>query len=230
MSKPKVSLVVGNGFSMSFGHYSQLAKIWDSQKPLSWDIKCPSKGHHFLDSLPSLKKIKDNFPLSDDFDVFEKILDSKLCDELGIDSEGTTLEARHFLTIAFSEYANAQRNKLTKNKDWSWFKWILLHRENIKCAFSLNYDFLLESVFDELGKEYFSFQGNHHGYGIPLVKPHGSVDFETTNLMDGKNLHYPLGGIHIDMNDFPIERLHPDNLIYRRLQPLCIIPKEANKY
>lgn len=52
---PKISLVVGNGFSISFGYFSGLINELNSQEPLSWDVKCPSTKGNLIDSLPRLK-------------------------------------------------------------------------------------------------------------------------------------------------------------------------------
>jgi hypothetical protein len=229
MSEPKISIIVGNGLSMSFGHFSGLAKHWNSQEPISWPIKCPSQNQDFLDSLSRLKAIHEKYINDPDFNVFAKTLDSTICDQLGLDSFKTPLEARHFLTIAFSHYSNEQINKLSECKDWTWYKWIKLHKSNISCAFSLNYDLLLESIFDDLGKQYHSLQTNHHGYGIPLVKPHGSVDFEIHPDSISYKPTYPLTNF-VDLNDTPIIRLASNELIYPRSQPLCIVPNESNKY
>jgi hypothetical protein len=139
------------------------------------------------------------------------------------------LEARHFLTIAFSHYSNEQITKLSECKDWPWYRWLKLHKNEISCAFSLNYDLLLESIFDDLGKQYYSLQVNSHWHGIPLVKPHGSVDFEIHPNSISYSPTYPLTNF-VDLNNTPIIRLGPRELIYPRYQPLCIIPNEANKY
>lgn len=74
---------------------------------------------------------------------------------------------------------------------------------------------------------YNSQQINGHGHGLPLFKPHGSVDFEIVGL--DIPVRYPLNGI-IDVNDMPIKRLKTSDLLYPRTQPLCIVPNEVNKY
>lgn len=229
MSRPRIALIVGNGFSMSFGHYSSLVGEWNSQEPLSWPIPCPSQKHDFLDSLPRLKSLHERHIGDPDFDVFAKTLDSALCESYGLDPFITPLEARHFLTIAFSHYSNGQTAKLGDSKDWSWYRWIKFHSDNVVCAFSLNYDLLLESIFDDLSLQYYSLQVNHHGYGMPLVKPHGSVDFEIHPNLISYRPTYPLTNF-VDLNNTPIIRLQPDKLIYPRSQPLCIVPNESNKY
>lgn len=229
MSKPKIALVIGNGFSMSYGHYTSLAKKWNTQSPLSWDIKTPHKQSQLIDQLPRLSKIRSYYHSLQDFDIFAKTLDYACCKNLNLDPMITPLEARHYLTIAFSYYATEQRKLLSKNKSWPWYKWLYSHISNISSCFSLNYDLLIEDVLDELNKEYYSLQVNHHGYGIPLVKPHGSVDFEIHPNSIFYSPTYPLTN-YVDLNDTPIIRLNRDNLIYPRSQALCIIPNESNKY
>lgn len=51
----KISLVVGNGLSMSFGSQSGISSKFNSQQPLAWNVKCPSTGGLLIDSFPSLK-------------------------------------------------------------------------------------------------------------------------------------------------------------------------------
>lgn len=223
----KVSLVVGNGFSISFGHFSGLINQLNSQEPITWDVPCPSTGKKLLDSLQTLDTLYKSNPDKPHFDVFKLALDSEYCQSIGLDSFKTALESRHFLTIAFSMYSQKQRELFST--DWSWFRWLKLHRDEITSAFSLNYDLLLETVLDHLNLEYYSLQENHHGYGIPLVKPHGSVDFEITPNSISYLPQYPLTTF-CDLNDTRIIRLEEHELISPRRQPLCIVPNEANKY
>lgn len=229
MPEPKIAIVVGNGFSMSFGYHSGLANQWDSQKPLGWEINCPSNEGLLINSLPQLKKLKEKYHNISDFDLFAKSIDTNTCNDLQLDQFITTLEARHFLTIAFSEYTLKQNSLLSENKSWPWYKWLKTHCNEITCSYSLNYDLLLESVFNEIKKEHFSLQINHHGYGIPLVKPHGSVDFEISPNSISYKAQYPLNN-YVDLNDTPIIKLETDSLIYPRSQALCIVPNESNKY
>lgn len=229
MDTVKIGVVVGNGFSISYGEYSGLIKDWDSQSPLSWNIPCPQQSYSMLEALPSLLKLKECYSEEPDFNIFAKALDKDLCKSIGLDSFKVALEARHFLTIAFSHYARLQQSKINDCKGWSWYKWLKYHKYNICGVFSLNYDLLIESIFDDIGKMYYSLQDNHHGYGIPLVKPHGSVDFEIARNSISYTAIYPLTSL-VDLNDTSIERLSPDDLLYPRRQPSCIIPNESNKY
>ncbi|WP_218689960.1 hypothetical protein [Psychrobacter sp. BF1] len=223
----KISLIVGNGLSMSFGSQSGINFKFNSQQPLNWNVICPSTGGLLMDNLPSLKKLWGKNFNKPHFDVFGFALDKFYCNLIGIDSCKTTLEARHFLTIAFSEYSLLQSSKL--NSDWAWFQWFELHQSEIKGSLSFNYDLLLESVFDKIGIAYHSSQVNHIINGIPLVKPHGSVDFEMADGMIDMHIEYPLNNF-IDLNNAPIKRLQHDSLLYPRKQAHCIIPNEANKY
>ena len=225
MDQPKIALVVGNGLSMSFGHFSGLTKNWNSQSPLSWDIECPQKKGQFIDQLPTLKKLRNSFSHLDDFNIFKQLQDIEACSKINIDTNYGLMEARHYLTIAFSKLATLQIEHF--DKDWGWFRWMSKHKENISCAFSLNYDLLLEQCFDQLKILHTSYELNGHNYGIPLAKPHGSVDFEIMGI--SINVSYPLKNF-IDMNNTPINKLKKTELFTPRIQPLCIAPNEANKY
>lgn len=228
MITPRIALVVGNGLSMSFGKFSGLSEKWNSQNPLAWEVDCPHNGGPFIDQLPILKKLCQSFPNLSDFDIFKQIQNLETCRKLGIDAHDCLIEARHYLTIAFSKLAALQIENF--DKDWGWFKWISYHKENLFCAFSLNYDLLLEQCLDELGVYYTSFEHNGPHYGIPLAKPHGSVDFETHGILGpGIPVTYPLW-IWCDLNDFPFTKLNKNKLLQPRVQPLCITPNEANKY
>lgn len=223
----KISLVVGNGFSISFGYFSGLVDELNSQEPITWDVTCPSTGGAFLASLHRLETLYKLNSEKPHFDVFKLALDESYCNSIGLDSFKTALESRHFLTIAFSMYSQRQRELFST--DWAWFRWLKLHRDEITAAFSLNYDLLLETALDRLNREYYSLQVNHHGYGIPLVKPHGSVDFEITPNSICYTPNYPLNNF-VDLNDTGIIKLEEHELMSPRRQALCIVPNEANKY
>lgn len=53
----KASLVVGNGFSISFGYFSGLVNQLNSQEPITWDVICPSTGKPLLASLHRLETL-----------------------------------------------------------------------------------------------------------------------------------------------------------------------------
>ncbi|EEX36811.1 hypothetical protein [Vibrio metschnikovii] len=222
---PKIALVIGNGFSMSFGYHSGLQSKWNTQSFLDWDIKSPTSEDLLIDLLPNLSALKNIRSYENDFEVFEYLQSEEYCKNHKIDQLQCFIEARHYLTIAFSHLAVEQA--LQFDTDWSWFQWMKKHRDNIAGAFSLNYDLLLEKCLDQLRLPYDSCQVNGHGSGIPLCKPHGSVDFEILEIK--APVKYPLNG-RIDLNDTPIYRLSIDELLYPRTQPLCIVPNENNKY
>lgn len=225
MVKPKIALVVGNGLSMSFGKHTGLLEEWNTQSPLGWQVDCPYNGGPFLDQLPLLKKLQQLSPNISDFEIFKKLQDTDLCHQLQIHPRNCLIEARHFLTIAFSKLAHLQLKRF--DKSWGWFKWMAQHRENLSCAFSLNYDLLLEHCLDSLGLPYTYYESNGLHQGIPVAKPHGSVNFEM------RGIHaptvYPLQGV-CTMNDMPLYKIENEELLKPRLEPLCIAPNEANKY
>jgi hypothetical protein len=225
MAAPKIAMVVGNGLSMSFGKHTGLSEIWNSQSPLDWEIECPYSGGPFLQQLPLLQKLKKSFPNIADFEVFKKLQDPSVCNSLSIHAGNALIEARHYLTIAFSKLAYLQLQEFDNN--WGWYKWMERHRENLSCVFSLNYDLLVENCLDRLGiyYTYYESQGNH--YGIPVAKPHGSVNFEMKGIV--APTVYPIRA-WCTMNDMPMFKIENKDLLKPRLEPLCITPNEANKY
>ena len=122
MVSPKISLVVGNGFSISSGIFTGLINEMNSQSPLLWSVKCPSTGGCLLDSLPLLKAIFEENREKNSFEIFELALSLEYCKSIGLDHENVTLESRHFLTFAFSEYSLKQLEYFDEN--WPWYKWI----------------------------------------------------------------------------------------------------------
>lgn len=229
MSKPRIALVVGNGFSMSFGAHSGLARLWNSQNPLQWNIRSPRTLCPLRDHLPNLYKIVDAHRQDSDFDIFARVLDVALCRQKRVDPLAAVVEARHYLAIAYSAYSLEQVRAF--DSTWPWFKWLQVHRENIIGAVSYNYDLLLETCLDKLGLGYHSFQINHHGHALPLVKPHGSVDFEMDPTAIAAPQEYPLRNL-VELCNSNIVRLpfSAEALLTPRLQALCILPGEANKY
>lgn len=222
---PKIALLVGNGFSMSFGAHTGLSKHWDTQSFFNWEIPNPTSETLLIDLLPNLKALKKSLIEQNDFEIFKYLQNASYCKDMGINQEQCLIEARHYLTIAFSHLALEQLKCF--DATWAWFNWLKKHRDNIVGALSLNYDLLLEQCLNDLSMLFDSCQVNGHGNGITLSKPHGSVDFEILGIKCP--VSYPLNG-RIDLNNTPIYRLNSQDLLYPRTQPLCIVPNEKNKY
>lgn len=68
--------------------------------------------------------------------------------------------------------------------NWSWENWIKNHKDDIVGVFDLNYDLTLEFVLYKLGIKYYriSTSEERNGNGIPIFKPHGSCDFDVSNI------------------------------------------------
>ena len=225
----KIAVVVGNGLSMSFGAFTGLSEAYNSQEPLTWNIKKPQTGNMWLDYFPRLKSVYNNNQGKSSFDILSLTLSKEHCKDIGIVQEHAKIEARHYLTISFSHYSDLQRRNFST--DWSWMKWFKLHKSDITAAYSLNYDLLLETMLDEIDIKYHSAQVNHKKRGIPLVKPHGSVDFDSyiTYISTPNGLEYPLQN-WVDQNNAEIIRIDYEQLLQPRKQAHCIIPTEQNKY
>jgi hypothetical protein len=229
MSAPRIALVVGNGFSIGFNTSTGLDREWNTQAPLGWDIKAPGSDLRLLNVLPRLRTLRDAFPDLNDFDFFIKGKDPAICRRLGLNPVEVVVEARHYLTLAFSQYSLMQRRVFSSS--WNWFRWIAAHRADICAAVSLNYDLLLETCFDRCGKLHYSWQENHHGTGVPLVKPHGSINMEIADWaihIDGP-ITYPLK-FFANLVDGPVNAMPQEEWLSGRKAPLCILPNESNEY
>ncbi|MGL6517333.1 hypothetical protein ACSZNZ_11535 [Aeromonas caviae] len=225
----KIAVVVGNGLSKSFGLFTGLDEMYNTSEPLNWDVKSPSTKNLLLEDFPLLWKLYVRNYEKTSFKIFELCLSEKECHSINLDCFKVKIEARHYLTISFSHYSNLIIEHFSE--EWPWFKWLKMHGGDISAAYSLNYDTLLETMFDNIGIEYHSSQLNCDKKGIPLLKPHGSVDFDSkiTYILTPQKPTYPLQN-WVDLNDTGIIRVDRAELLNQRKQAHCILPNEANEY
>lgn len=223
-----ISLVVGNGFSLSFNHFFNPKGFTNTQEPLSWNILTPGKDSPLIDDLCNFKEFSLARTNESDFDVFKKIVDAHRAEASNEKIKKARLECRHYLTLAFSRYSQVQ-NKLLKDS-WSWYKWISAHRYRILCASSFNYDLLLENIFRKLRIQYSDGTEPMQNRNTILHKPHGSCCYDMhPGIISVADRTYPLK-YYIDENDAPFISLKHANLMTFRVMPLCVIPNGNNIY
>src|SRR5690606_36665142 len=85
-------------------------------------------------------------------------------------------QVRRFLAISYSKLQ--QEIDKIDNFDWRWLNWFKEHNNQIVFAISFNYDLLLENTLKDLNVLYFRTSTTEPNLGIPIFKPHGSIDFE----------------------------------------------------
>lgn len=241
-----IALIIGNGFSISFNKHHKFEQYADTQNPTKWPLYFGSKSEPLIESFPRLKVFLEEHADKQDFFTFEKA--SEIYKESdknaeyfrtfktpdGFDVELTDafkrdiipLECRHFLSLAFSSYSIDAKAALSN--EWPWYKWLEANRSRISAICSYNYDLIIETILGKLNRSYYNETMDSRFGAIPLYKPHGSCDYETTGIsVDG--LNYPLTS-YLDDNDFKIKSLSFENLLSPRIVPYCVIPNQNNIY
>jgi hypothetical protein len=248
----RIGLIVGNGLSLDIVYFlskssPSLKESWNPQKPLSWILPTPDQPHIPLlpCSLPRLAafvdKIKREGKELSDFDIFERICKhieknnesskpyipksgdsyNKAAAEKEFNLSCIEAEARHFLAIAYSHFQ--LQLDLLEIKGWPWLEWINESVKELISIVSFNYDLILETALDKSGATYRRFGIYTENNGIPILKPHGSIDFEVTGIMMPTG--YPLKNVAI-RNDFPIKILRREELNMVRTEADIVLPHE----
>ena len=143
-----------------------------------------------LPHIRNLKSINEN----EDFDAikfyvhnFRKIeakynsLPNHLKHSIHLDSKYTKaieqdVQLRRFIAMAYSVL------QLDIDKydiaDWKWTSWLAANLPKLSVAVSLNYDLNLENALTNSGAICYRVGTNELQKGVPVIKPHGSIDFD----------------------------------------------------
>jgi len=205
----RIGLIVGNGLPIDLrGFLSPSLEVWDPQHPLDWQLWTPGKRDtHLLKSLPgfakAIEEIKQMEGGFSDFDIFDRIL-QRLTRTPDPDFERALLEAevRHFLAIAYSHF-QLQVDSLDI-EGWPWLTWIRGSKAELVGVVSFNYDLIIERALEDAGLRFHRFGVRLEDTGIPILKPHGSIDFDVEEIR--MPVKYPLQNVAL-RNDFPLRRL-----------------------
>jgi len=166
----KFGLLVGNGFTLDwvsqFGLHSSFPFRTFSSRNIRYNT--------FIHKLPAvkqtLKKLKENM---DDYTAITNYIQEHWADT------DKYCQLRRFLAIAYSTL-QLEIDKY-EIKDWKWLKWLEENRDGLVCAISLNYDVLLENVLRVAGISHYRTGTNEAIGKVPILKPHGSIDFDSSN-------------------------------------------------
>lgn len=124
----------------------------------------------FLETHNDILKLYSEKQLKNEFDAIE------LYSEIHKDNIPKECRLRRYLALT---YSSLQRELDKQSKlNWRWSRWINNNKNNIKFAISFNYDLLLESTFKVNNINYYRVGSNETELGIPVIKPHGSIDFD----------------------------------------------------
>ncbi|MGC4379296.1 hypothetical protein WD019_20625 [Fictibacillus sp. Mic-4] len=162
-----VCLLIGNGFTLDFC----LPHGLHSSKPLRTFNTSEISYTAFLDKLPSIQQ--ELYPFAkntDDYDAIERFLQKN---RGNIEKE---CELRRFFALAYSLFQLTAENY--NMKGWRWADWLQKNREKIICAVSFNYDCILERALSLANIPFHRVGTTEPRRGIPILKPHGSIDFD----------------------------------------------------
>jgi hypothetical protein len=127
------------------------------------------------------------------------------------------------LAIAFSHY-QIEVDKIDFGQ-WQWTKWFKKYKSQILFGVSFNYDLVLERGLINARVPNKRLVINEQN-GIFILKPHGSIDFETTGIIFPTG--YPLKGI-VFKNNTAIKALSPKKYLEKRTEVDIVLPNEYPK-
>lgn len=171
----KILLIVGNGLSIDICRYLKLHI--DPSSPFSFDVPDPfDSSKKLLDALTRVKGMIKSYPNTTDFDIIQNFVRSY--QENNQENQWTHCELRHYLSLAYSYANNILLNRW--KDDWRWAAWMNENYNKIVGVVSFNYDLVLETTLKESSLKYYRLGSpeEDNSTGIPILKPHGSCDFD----------------------------------------------------
>lgn len=64
-------------------------------------------------------------------------------------------------------------------KSWKWYSWIKENFEKLLCVYTFNYDMFFERILNSLSIKYRRIGLVNEKEGFPIIKNHGSIDFDS---------------------------------------------------
>lgn len=231
--KGRVAVLSGNGLTMDAMTLCPLIlDSWHPQHPLSWTLGTPGcPDVPLLLSLPRLKAALDGhdlMQLRSDFDRFAALSREARAKRDADMAEGERLEfqVRYFIAVA---YAHLQRElDNIPLSEWRWVQWIKEMRGRLACMVSFNYDLLVEDALETAGVPANKIQVGQLplGIGVPVIKPHGSVDFDISRDVMRIPFGFPIQNVAIVGNDAPVEPIPRGKLLEWRQAADIVLPAE----
>ena len=225
MANRDIAVVVGNGMTIDLchGHAASALSDWDTGAPLAWSVRTPGESDLLIDRLPRLREAvsaERATGLDNDFEIIDAIARRYAAGlEGGFELD---CELRHYLALAYSEFQTVV-NRVDLS-GWHWVEFLRAHADRIVGGFSFNYDLVFESALAAAGLPYMRPVRNEVS-GTPVVKPHGSADFEYVGIRMPTG--YPLRG-WAALNNTPATALPRDQLLVPRMGPELVAPLQGS--
>lgn len=171
----KIFLIVGNGLSIDLCQHLKLEI--DPSYPFSFDVPYPfdNKGK-LVDRLTHLQGLLESRHGKTDYELIHSFVEHSNLDEKA--DQWTHCQLRYYLSLAYSHLNSVVWDLWQQG--WKWTTWINRYYDRIVGVVSINYDLVLETVFEQLSIKYYRLGSPEEDspYGIPVFKPHGSCDFD----------------------------------------------------
>lgn len=224
----KYCLLIGDGFTKDF-----VGSSFDTSMPLhhfknnaipdyyKFFFKHIKNIHNELISLISQKKLTNEFEAIELFSKINKDNTPKEC------------QLRRYLALS---YSSLQRELDKKTKlNWKWFNWLKSRSDHLLFAISFNYDLLLESTLQDARIDNFRVSTNEPSNGLPIFKPHGSIDFdiiqpEYMNPLDQADIAFSIWNNYFSLNSINevVQVIPTTHFLLPRLQADIIPPSQDN--
>jgi hypothetical protein len=232
----RVALVVGNGLSIDLMKHAgdDVERRWHPSAPLSW--KPEIFQGPLLPRFPGLAKevsaLRADRPELDDISLLvgvvrrvRELMEQQHSDRTAADRFADLLQqAQFFLAYAYTEQYLSVARYVTK--DWRWYEWVVRHRQYIAGAVSFNYDLTLEHLLDLAGVR-LTRHGIQHRRGgddldgIPVIKPHGSIDFGNAWVPSH-------AGVKFMNSDLPQTTLTAKQMLGKRTEVNLVLPGQLS--
>ena len=237
--------MVGNGLTLDLiaSVCPTLCANWHPSRPLSWDVHVED-GRPARECLPrffaDVDAVQADDPAASDFTLIDRV--AGIAEERGraadsIQPHGWSeaghaaalldTELRHFLGIAYSAL-DVQLAKHCPMTGWRWMKYMERLGDRLLAVMSFNYETALERLMSAAGLEFFHC-GIEPQNGLPLGKPHGSIDYAMHgNVIATQSPTYPTTLAIAGMN-VPMVRLSAADLFRPRLHVEVVPPLTGSK-
>jgi hypothetical protein len=226
----RVGLIVGNGLALDLqATFPELAQ-WNPSAPLSWQVSAlDSPNVDLLDRMPRFQaraaELRAANRTLSDFDIIDSV--SRLCGgKSDFQSCVTVAEMRHFLALAYATFQQ-QADQIDWGS-WSWLEIVRTLGSRLKVVASFNYELGFERALETSQVQHWRV-GLDQPNGLPVVKPHGSIDAALHPNSIVAPVGYPLANC-IDRNDAPLVRLQKGQWLLPRTEVDIVLPLEESPY
>lgn len=186
-------LIVGNGLSIDLCLKHLGLVDLDPSSPFHFNVPNPcDKTLKLLDGFPLLTGLIVSQPFAGDYEIVHKF--TQVYSKDNEQHRETHFELRPYLQYAYSYASQVVQNQWREG--WRWQHWLNRERERIAGVVSFNYDLFVEIALDKTGigcHRLGSTEEVFNPVGVPVFKPHGSCDFDTTPggmVYEGCDPHY----------------------------------------